>query len=53
MKLPKDKTTIVERHNKVVFDCGDSVIKVFNGNKPAADILNEALNLARADTRTG
>ena len=49
MKPPKDKTTIVERHNKVVFDCGDSVIKVFNGNKPAADILNEALNLARAD----
>lgn len=49
MKLPKDKTAIVERHNKVVFDCGDSVIKVFNGNKPAADILNEALNLARAD----
>ena len=49
MKLPKDKIAIVERHNKVVFDCGDSVIKVFNGNKPAADILNEALNLARAD----
>ena len=49
MKLPKDKQVIVERHNKVVYDCGDSVIKVFNGNKPAADILNEALNLARAD----
>ena len=49
MKLPKDKKVIVERHNKVVYDCGDTVVKVFNGNKPAADILNEALNLARAD----
>ena len=49
MRLPKDKTVIVERHNKVVYDCGDTVAKVFNGNKPAADILNEALNLARAE----
>ncbi|MBR3234960.1 MAG: phosphotransferase [Atopobiaceae bacterium] len=49
MKLPKDKSVIVERHNKVVYDCGDTVVKVFNGNKPAADIMNEALNLARAD----
>ena len=49
MKLPKDKTVIVKRHSKVVYDCGDSVIKVFNGDKPAADILNEALNLDRAD----
>lgn len=49
MKLPKDKQVIVERHNKVVYDCGDVVAKVFNGNKPAADIFNEALNLARAD----
>ncbi len=49
MKLPKDKKVIVERANKVVYDCGDSVIKVFNSTKPAADILNEALNLARAE----
>ncbi len=49
MKLPKDKSVIVERHNKIVYDCGDMVVKVFNGNKPAADILNEALNLARAE----
>ena len=48
MKLPKDKTVIVERHNKVVYDCGDTVVKLFNGAKPAADIMNEALNLARA-----
>lgn len=49
MKLPKDKKVIVERHNKVVYDCGNTVVKVFNGNKPAADILNEALNLTRAE----
>ena len=50
MKLPKkNKTLIVERHNKAVYDCGDVVVKVFNGAKPAADILNEALNIARAD----
>ncbi len=49
MRLPKDKQVIVERHNKVVYDCGESVVKVFNGTKPAADILNEALNLSRAD----
>jgi tRNA A-37 threonylcarbamoyl transferase component Bud32 len=49
MKLPKDKSVIAERHNKVVYDCGDTVAKVFNGNKPAADIMNEALNLARAE----
>ena len=49
MKLPKDKIAIVERHNKVVFDCGDSVIKVFNGNKPAAGIFAEATKIARAE----
>jgi len=49
MKLPENKTVIVERHNKIVYDCGDTVVKLFNGAKPAADILNEALNLARAD----
>ena len=49
MKLPKDKTVIVERHNKIVYDCGDTVVKVFNGTKLAADILNEALNLARVE----
>lgn len=49
MKLPQEKSVIVERHNKIVYDCGDTVVKVFNGAKPAADILNEALNLTRAD----
>ena len=49
MKLTKDKTVIVERHNKIVYDCGDTVVKVFNRVKPSADILNEALNLARVE----
>lgn len=48
MQLPQDKQSIVERHNKVVYDCGDTVVKVFNASKPAAGILNEALNLTRA-----
>jgi tRNA A-37 threonylcarbamoyl transferase component Bud32 len=49
MQLPKDKTAIVTRHNKVVYDCGDTVAKVFNATKPASDIVNEALNLTRAE----
>ena len=49
MKLPKDKTAIVTRHNKVVYDCGDTVAKVFNATKPSSDIVNEALNLTRAE----
>ena len=48
MILPKDKQIIVERHNKVVYDCGDTVVKVFNANKPASGVLNEALNLSHA-----
>jgi tRNA A-37 threonylcarbamoyl transferase component Bud32 len=49
MKLPKDKTAIVMRHNKVVYDCGDTVAKVFNATKHSSDIVNEALNLTRAE----
>jgi len=47
--LPKEKKIVVERTNKVVYDCGDMMVKVFNTNKHAADILNEALNLTRAE----
>lgn len=47
MELSKDKKAIVSRGNKVVYDCGDRIVKVFNPAKPAADIFNEALNLAR------
>ncbi|MDO4539043.1 MAG: aminoglycoside phosphotransferase family protein [Coriobacteriales bacterium] len=49
MKLSKDKTALVTRHNKVVYDCGDIVAKVFNATKPSSDVLNEALNLTRAE----
>ena len=49
MKLPSERQVVAERHNKIVYDCGDTVVKVFNGNNPAADILNEALNLARVE----
>jgi tRNA A-37 threonylcarbamoyl transferase component Bud32 len=49
MELPKDKKVIRTRNNKVVYDCGDTVDKVFNATKPAADIFNEALNLSRAE----
>ncbi len=34
MELSKEKKVIVERHNKVVYDNGDTVVKVFNGSKP-------------------
>lgn len=47
--LPDDKKIVVERENKVVYDCGTIMVKVFNTTKPAADILNEALNLTRAE----
>ena len=44
MELKADKKVIVERNNKVVYDNGDTVVKVFSGSKPSADLLNEALN---------
>ena len=47
MELPESKVEIVRRGNKVVYDCGDSIVKVFNASKPESDVFNEALNLAR------
>lgn len=47
MKLSDNKTEIVHRGNKVVYDCGDRIAKVFNATKPVSDVFNEALNLAR------
>ena len=47
MKLPESKVEIVHRGNKVVYDLGDKIAKVFNENKPVSDVFNEALNLAR------
>lgn len=47
MLLPSSKTEIVHRGNKVVYDLGDKIAKVFNEKKPVSDVFNEALNLAR------
>ena len=45
--LPDSKTELVRRGNKVVYDLGDKIVKVFNETKPVSDVFNEALNLAR------
>lgn len=47
MQLPDSKQLIVEHSNKKVYDLGTQIVKVFNADKPASDVLNEALNLAR------
>ena len=40
-------TIITERPNKVIYQNGDNLIKVFGADFSPADILNEALNQAR------
>lgn len=47
MKLSDSKEVVISRHNKVVYHDGDRLIKVANEEKPATDVFNEALNLAR------
>lgn len=47
MILPDSKIEIARRGNKVVYDLGDKIAKVFNETKPVSDVFNEALNLAR------
>lgn len=47
MMLPDSKVELVHRGNKVVYDLGDKIAKVFNETKPVSDVFNEALNLAR------
>lgn len=47
MILPDTKVELARRGNKVVYDLGDKVVKVFNETKPVSDVFNEALNLAR------
>lgn len=49
MKLSDKCVELKRRHNKVVYRDGERVIKVFNAEKPAADVFNEALNVARVD----
>ena len=47
MVLSDSKVELVARKNKVVYQDGNRVVKVFNGTKPAGDVFNEALNVAR------
>lgn len=47
MVISDSKTVLVERAEKVVYQDGDKVVKAFKASKPASDVLNEALNLAR------
>lgn len=47
MILPDTKVEVARRGNKVVYDLGDRIVKVFNETKPVSDVFNEALNLAR------
>ena len=47
MELSDSKQVIVERHNKVVYVDGGRLVKVFKATKPASDVFNEALNIAR------
>lgn len=47
MKLSDSKNELARRLNKVVYQDGNRVVKVFNDQKPASDVFNEALNTAR------
>jgi len=47
MKLSDSKVELARRGNKVVYKDGNRIVKVFNDNKPASDIFNEAHNTAR------
>lgn len=47
MILPDSKVEIARHSNKVVYDLGDKIAKVFSEDKPVSDVFNEALNLAR------
>lgn len=47
MKLSDGKIELVRRGNKVVYQDQDRLVKVFNVQKPASDVYNEALNVAR------
>ena len=47
MILSNSKVELVRRNNKVVYQDGNRLIKVFNEQKPGSDVFNEALNDAR------
>lgn len=43
------KKTIIEREHKQIYRDGDKLVKVFDESFSKADVLNEALNLARIE----
>lgn len=47
MNLSSSKVELVRRQNKVVYQDGDRLVKVFNNGKPGSEVFNEALNDAR------
>ncbi len=47
MELSSEKNVIVERKGKVVYQDGNKLVKAFVPSKPASDVFNEAVNLAR------
>ncbi|MDO4796383.1 MAG: phosphotransferase [Coriobacteriales bacterium] len=53
MILSDSKVEIVRRHNKVVFQDGNRLVKVYNDRKPGSDVFNEALNDARVSEAGG
>lgn len=53
MILSDGKVELVRRHNKVVYQDGNRLVKVFNEQKPGSDVFNEALNDARVSEAGG
>jgi hypothetical protein len=53
MKLSDSKVEVARRNNKVVYQDGDRLVKVFNERKPGSDVFNEALNNARVSEAGG
>ncbi len=53
MILSDSKVEIVRRHNKVVYQDGNRLVKVYNDRKPGSDVFNEALNDARVSEAGG
>ncbi|MEE1160159.1 MAG: phosphotransferase [Atopobiaceae bacterium] len=53
MILSNSKVEIIRRNNKIVYQDGNRLIKVFNNQKPGSDVFNEALNDSRVSEAGG
>lgn len=53
MILSESKVELARRNNKVVYQDGNRLVKVFNEQKPGSDVFNEALNDARVSEAGG